>query len=302
MPLTDQNIEHRIRLALSWREKTRKLAASARVDDLRDFYQHQQQAAQASLEAVRAIGIERIEAHAEKLRHLLADEGTDARTKEKIETVRLAIARLNLFLSAESPEVAGGYLDLPLDAYARELAVPAKPSPAPLIPMPPLWQWLAVALIGVIAWTAAQWYLTRGQDVRFDATLAADSPEHIAVQIANHQPLALELDLAAADVHETNNAWKIAVSIKADHAETFQLLPDCLEAWRYRGQPLHSDAPIEIPPRMSDVLALHTDTLRNRVAAQIRTIRLELISPAGTVAAATEIVLPGPLAHPASSG
>jgi hypothetical protein len=302
MPATDQGIEHRIRLALSWREKARKLATSARVDRLRDFYRTQEQAAQAALEAARATGMERIESHAAELRRLLEPGNTDPAKAEKTEAVRLRIARLNLFLSANSPEVAGGYLDLPLDAYARELDAPVAPTRTALLPMPPLWQWLAVALIGLAAWTGARWYFTPDHGVSFEARLMPGATSQVAVQLVNHRPLTLELDLAAVDTGAPQPVWRIAVSVQPINTDDFLLLSDCLDAWQYGRQTVQPDAPIEVPPGMQAELILHAEAIRKRVASQLRAIRLELLTPEGRVAARAEIPLLEAAAAPPSRG
>ncbi len=283
-------LERRLRLALSWRDTLlRRHAVNVRrgIDGTH----------RVSLSKRGTHPVEAAESHIEKLRHQARREAARAATDlrralharerllaraaagqktnlrrlnrrsralaARINRGRKEVARLNALVSAETGDQAGGYVEMPENAYAKALRQ-ARGNPWQGVPAEDrrtiVLGTLAVvlAVLGVIAY--ARW----DEGVRFEAGFTGTDQSVLRIVCVNNTPSPIVLHMpwpGEVQPGKRRQAYGANLYVSLDGGKTFRLFPSAGKAWTYQGTPTLVEEPIQVPPRMRTEVMLELPAL-----------------------------------------
>jgi len=311
--IEQDRLARRARLLYSWCEKARLLATGRRVAREQDLPQpmdavrtaayldEQHRKAQRKLDEFLAKLRERMEdaqdlarvaAHQQRLLAAKAAEGQiDAKTANE-ENHRLQAeirergseANLcNAVLALDSAESHGGFIDLPLTRYARELERfkvsdssssdsrdPAEKKPERDAPVPPVpawvkqmqaliplqlgrWDVIAIGVALATVFVAALYFLYSTQfsgSVSFDMLPAPQGTWVLSVE--NKTPRKITMAVPGNVGQSTAKAdYAVYVEMKESGQADFRRLPDTERAWVYGGTANAGDGPTEVGPGLN---------------------------------------------------
>lgn len=196
---------------------------------------------------------------------------------------RATIARLNKLMAARNAAQAGGFLDMPLDDYAR----PARRTGEFSLTRTNLLIAGATAVLLLVA-AGVTYFATRpGAGVQFEATRVSARSDFIRVVVENGllEPIRLHVPWPATRAEVDAYAYGFEVYVRATGEDAYRLLPDTGDAWFYEGRNFAWRDSVEMPPLLRAELRLNLDVLRAR-GVQFENVRLLLTSAAGRTAGA----------------
>ena len=291
--MSEDDARQHLRLALSWRAEVLRLADAARdaaqrgaldleEEALREAqYNAHREAAETALARARARITTQLHARGAALQHAyqrqqhlgeevargkLSPEQANETNREllgEMEGLRRELQALNHLLRAETPEDAGGAIELPLDAYASQAALRA-PALAP-----GWWQenrrTLIVALAGLILGVAgALFYLLQGNTVSFRVVPAQDPQARLVLECLNTtlRPVFWQVPwMPGAD--RGHGGYGVELHIRQENERDFQLYAPPAPVWVREGHYTEHMEPIRVMPALAQRVELDLAALRD---------------------------------------
>ena len=253
----------------------------------------QEEQAQTRLDALRAQQHAAIEAAAGRLREALSQQARllekvkagklNARTAnernrrltEEVHTLREEIAWRNRLLIIESPEELGGFADLPLHAYVREIRRAGGAGMFSITRTDRISVALAVVLVAALALGTA-YHLFWRDTVRFalEPLETREGILRLTCENDSLHPITLYVPWSmAAEPATPEQAYGADLYIRAVDEDTFRLFATSGKAWLHRGRPTTMVDPIDVGPGLSAEVQLDLSQLRTP-AAGIETLRV----------------------------
>lgn len=270
MPGTEAALAERIRHALSWRLKARRLEQGATSDaSLRGFYGTQTRLAEAALAQLRDEGQTKISAEGLRLQRLLAGEESFG----SVEHCRERITYLNDLLRNEDPEALGGYIDLPLEDYPAAVRKGEKPiDPWAVFSVRGLLVVLACIALGaglVLGYTMLQ---AGDVDLFIERPAFSNGPVPIIIENGGRSPI----EVSVLPLLEGEQSMYLSVFARAAADQEFVLLPATPEAWDYPASGHGIQEGILIPPGLRAELTYSTAGLDTMWEGPLQLLRFEL--------------------------
>jgi len=220
-----------------------------------------------------------------------------ARLNREIAWHGAAIAELQQLGKAETSVAAGGYLDLPLEAYGGKPGVPQAPGRRG-------WRWtwqavvllLAFGLVGFALLTAlplftdSDWSLWGSKPPTLRCTFAFGQDQEKTLQVdcknEGDRPINLYLPWPDALPPETGlderSVGGIEVQLRSPEEEDYKTRPVPSDWWFQNGQPLNAGEAVVVEPLFTVQLVLDTAMVRS-LGDNIAGIRLLVERGDGTV-------------------
>ncbi len=178
------------------------------------------------------------------------------RLQTEIEHLRAEIAEYNRLLAAGTPEAAGGFIDLPLDAYAAEVSKVAPP----MLNRTDRTQILVAAILLVVSVLGIV-YFTLGQgEVTFEAALpnSLSGTVHITCHNGTARGIILYAPWSLALAGEAGTRdFGVDVYVREEGEETYRLFPSPGHAWTVEGTPTAQIEPLNVEPGLPAKVELH---------------------------------------------
>lgn len=236
----------------------------------------------------------------EAAKHISSERaaGERARLEREIAWHAEAIGELRQMERAETSAAAGGYVDLPLDAYRGKDAVP--PSP----PGRRGWRWtwesivfvLACVLIGFAVLTAlplftdSDWSLWGSTPPKLECAFEFDHQREESLQVAcrnvGERPIELYLpwpDAVPPDIKADNKeVGGIEVQLRKPGGDRFQMYPVPSDWWLHNGRPVNAGEAVVVEPLLTVQLELDTAMVRS-IEEGMEAIRILVKRGDGTV-------------------
>ena len=193
----------------------------------------------------------------------------------KIAKLQAEITALRELAQAKSASEAGGFVDLPLDAYPEALQE-ARVTPA----SGSLWQrldaedrrtilvTLAVLLVGMLL----LFYFMRWRDqTRFEMVMeGTTAAPQLLLHCHSNEPFPVYLLMPWHDADSITSPvsdselkfYQVSLAFRFDSQEPFRTLPPTEQAWQHDGQDLEYAGPVRILPQLSETLRLELGSLR----------------------------------------
>lgn len=256
----------RLRLLLSWRErlalqKRRHPGAerAARQEELK----LRQQARRA------------IEETGERLQRALASGAPEGETVARL---RHDIAQYNVLLKANASSDLGGFADLPLDDYPKELGVRVVERTYGL-ERDDFITIIASIIIIVVLCGGIAWYHLWRADV--EVNIDRPGPRQVSIKFQNDSSFATHLvgpwPEGGVDLKRTD--YGLALHCRAVGSEEFQDCTNLREAWTYQRRAISATKPVQVESGMAVTVILDTTQLERDYGSEIAEIRIDCGNP-----------------------
>jgi len=200
------------------------------------------------------------------------------RLQTEIDVLRGDLAMAEAIHATEAADAVGGYIDLPLEKYARELDLPdvsTKTTAGPRRMLTPLQANLlsgAIMLALVLGAVAGLSALRTTIDAEFDAGNVSGDPRLIRVNVRNtgnrgiylYAPWPGGTARAPSDAPKRSRAYGVSLFVREPGGEDLRLLEDSTGAWKYRGALLQPGEFVEIQPGRRSSVFLDLDVLEQQ--------------------------------------
>lgn len=271
--------------ALSYRDKARRLCseceaafAAGRID--RALYERELGAysaharmANKRLEALRKAEVPRIERLGRRLQRLLARRAALAAAPSNlrqrklpvldvsIERLRAEIAWYNALLSAETPDRAGGLVDLPLNKYVR-LTRP-RGTEFSLTQSNLILAGITAVLL-VIAVVSTYLVFVPGRNLTVTASRITAENDILALRCANagDRPVQLYIPWGGNQTGSGEDAFGVDVYLRGQGQDDFRLWTDTDGVWYYEGRAMRDRDSITVPPFLESEIRFNLSQVR----------------------------------------
>lgn len=256
----------RLRLLLSWRERlalqSRRQPAAERLA-LREEKKLRQQARQ----AVEETGL--------LLQQALAEPDY---AEEPLARLRHDIAQYNVLVKASSSSDLGGFADLPLEDYPRELG---------LVVIPRIWglerdNFITIVfslIVTVVLCSGVAWYHLWRAEVTF--TIDRPDARHVSIKFQNNSSFATRLLGPWPDGGKelAHGNYGFTLYCRARDAEEFQDCTNLRDVWTYQRRGLSPTKPLSVESGTSVTVVLDTIQLEQSYGSEVVEVRIECGSP-----------------------
>lgn len=316
--VSKEALQQRIQLLLSWREQAGKLVRQAKPGPSPGRRLYAAHARQADFYLKRAVDenhglveklglelqaalseIERIQKRAAS-GHIRPADAAMATTEleRRVNRTRSEITAYNTLLRAKRSSEAGGFIDLPIDAYAPRLGIP------PLARRPARWElrhYMTILIISVVSAAGGYAYYSQAVATALTCTGTYEGLPTDALRIT--------LDNQGLDVANIHVPWPnpipsgldqthcgFAVFARVESEKVYQFLPTTPSEWRYNGASLTGLESLPVPTGVSDEFVLDVAALRKRLKG-LAALRIDTTDNTGTTLCSQEwdaLLLPEP--------
>lgn len=310
--MDSEDATYRLRVALSYQQHAGTLLANARsafensaldserFDSLRGFYEGHLTRASRLLDSLRAAemrrltGIER-ELNQERDRKLQLSEraargkvsAMDANEKsreheQRIQELAKVAGAARRALAAEAPTDLGGYVELPLDEYAKRLSLKAaRPGRGPGASFA-VGLGVALTLAGIAIGVFAT--LPRHGSLKVSAAHASPhAPIQLTLRLSGQDPARIRIpwELESGGALPEDDAPDYGIQVWVSESEqTFRLMPGTIDCWRYQGVRLYGRGAIDIYPGIPAVAQFDLAELE-RLGVKAETLKFSVVSAHG---------------------
>lgn len=302
--MSDLRLQTCIQAALSYRDKAQRIRAeceaefaAGRLD--RAIYEREHGAcaahariAEQRLQELRAAEMPRIDRLGRRLRRLLARRQalaggppSNARKRKlpvldvSIERLRAEIAWYNALLSAETPDRAGGIVDLPLDKYAR-LTQPRGTEFS--LTQSNLILVCVAAVLSVVAVLSTYLVLAPGRGLTVSASRITAENDILALRCANagDSPVTLHIPWGANRNKSERDAYGVDIYLRGQEQDEFRLWLDTAGVWYYEGRTMRDRETITVPPFLKTEIRFNLSQIR-RTEPDISAIKFVVSDQSG---------------------
>lgn len=252
----------RLRLLLSWRERlalqSRRLPAAERKA-AREEKNLRQQVRQA------------VEVTGERLQEALAEP---RQPDEMLERLRHDIAQYNMLLKASASSELGGFADLPLDAYPKELGIRSV-GVAVRLERDDFITIVASLVIMVVLCLGIAWYHLWRADL--SAFIDRPSPRHVSIKLQNDSSFSVNLIGPWPDggFELKRTDYGIALYCRAVGSDKFQDCTNLRDAWTYQRRAFSPSKPVSVEPGTSATALLDLTQLERAYGSEIAEVRID---------------------------
>ena len=264
--LSPRDGAQRLRLLLSWRERLalqkRRHPAAERAAQQEELKLRQQ--------ARRAI-----EETGERLQRALASGTPEGDTVARL---RHDIAQYNVLLKANASSDLGGFADLPLDDYPKELGVRVVKRTYGL-ERDDFITIIASLIIIVVLCGGVAWYHLWRADV--EVNIDRPGPRQVSIKFQNDSSFATQLvgpwPEGGVDLKRTD--YGLALHCRAVGSEEFQDCTNLRDAWTYQRRAISATKPVQVESGMAVTVILDTTQLERDYGSEIAEIRIDCGNP-----------------------
>lgn len=283
--MPDLKLQQCIQAALSYRDKARRLCAEcdaafaaghldrALYEREHGTYAAHARMAEERLRELRTAAIPRIERLGRHLRRMLAkrqaltDAPSNARKRKlpvldvSIERLRAEIAWYNALLSAETPDRAGGLVELPLDKYAR-LTRP-RGTEFSLTQSNLILAGITAALL-IVAVVSTYLVFAPGRNVAVTASRITADNDIVALRCTNagDRPVTLYVPWGGNRTGSGKDAYGVDIYLRGQEQDDFRLWLDTAGVWYYEGRAMRDRDAITVPPFLEAEIRFNLSQIR----------------------------------------
>ncbi|MBP8131342.1 MAG: hypothetical protein KA184_17320 [Candidatus Hydrogenedentes bacterium] len=279
-------LQQRFQLALSYREKARRLCESleetyqtggvapSRYETEHAVYSDHLAVAGRTVEDLRLDELPQLTALGKKLQKLLrARQALEARSSgywaarrlraldQRIQRCREAVSVYNTLISAEDPRDIGGFVDLPVDRYRVE--APRQPAEFSLTESNLKLIGLAFVLL-VVSVIVTFVALRPASGLNVTAARLVGAADVVVLECANAGgvPVMLHVPWGESRRHASSAAYGVDVYVRESGTGEFRLWADSTSVWYYEARSMRFQDMVEVPPRLRAELRLDLSQLR----------------------------------------
>lgn len=252
----------RLRLLLSWRER---LALQSRRQPAAERRAAREE------KALRLQIRQAIEETGIRLQEALTEPRQPDTT---IERLRHDISQYNMLLKATDSSALGGFADLPLDDYARELGLRAD-GVAGRLERDDFITIISSLIIMVVLCLGIAWYHLWRADL--NAYIDRPSPRQISIRLQNNSSFSVNLigPWPEGGFKYGRGDYGLALYCRAVGSDKFQDCTNLREAWTYQRRAFSPSKPVPIEPGTSATAVLDLTQLERAYGSEVAEVRID---------------------------